>query len=34
MEIDFSIVFDRVNYQKILYQPCSVGIGGTVLLRY
>ena len=29
--IDFSIVFDRVIYQGILYKLCSVGIRGSVL---
>ena len=31
VQIDFSAVFDRVNHQGILYQLCSVGIGGSVL---
>ena len=26
-----SLIFDRVNYQGILYKLCSVGIGGSVL---
>ena len=30
-EIDFSAAFDRVNHQGILYNLCSVGIGGSVL---
>ena len=29
--IDFSTAFDRVNLQRILYELCSVGIGGSVL---
>ena len=31
VQIDFSAAFDRVNHQGILYQLCSVGIGGSVL---
>ena len=31
MQIDFSAAFDRVNLLGILYQQCSVGIGGSVL---
>ena len=31
VQIDFSAAFDRVNHQGILYRPCSVGIGGSVL---
>ena len=31
VQIDFSAAFDRVIHQGILYQPCSVGIGGSVL---
>ena len=31
MQIDFSAAFDRVNHLVILYKPCSVGIGGSVL---
>ena len=31
MLIDFSVAFDRVNHQGILYRLCSVGIGGSVL---
>ena len=31
MQIDFSVAFDRVNHQGILYWLCSVGIGGSVL---
>ena len=31
MQIDFSIACDRVNHQGILYNLCSVGIGGSVL---
>ena len=31
LQIDFSTAFDRVNYQRILYELCSVGIGGSVL---
>ena len=28
VQIDFSVAFDRVNHQNILYKLCSVGIGG------
>ena len=31
MQIDFSSAFDRVKHLGILYQLCSVGIGGSVL---
>ena len=31
VQIDFSAAFDRVNYQRILYKLCSVGIAGSVL---
>ena len=31
MQIDFSVAFDRVNYQGILYKHCFVGIGGSEL---
>ena len=31
VQIDFSVAFDRVNHQGILYKLCSVGIGGSVL---
>ena len=31
MQIDFNAAFDRVNHLGILYKPCSVGIGGSVL---
>ena len=31
MQIDFSAAFDRVNHLGILYELCSVGIGGSVL---
>ena len=31
VQIYFSAAFDRVNHQGILYQLCSVGIGGSVL---
>ena len=31
MQIDFSAAFDRVNHHGILYNLCSVGIGGSVL---
>ena len=31
VQIDFSAVFDRVNHLGILYNLCSVGIGGSVL---
>ena len=30
VQIDFSRAFDRVNQQGILYNLCSVGIGGSV----
>ena len=30
MQIDFSATFDKVNHQGILYNLCSVGIGGSV----
>ena len=31
MQIDFSAACDRVNHQGILYNLCSVGIGGSML---
>ena len=31
VQIDFSAAFDRVNHLGILYNLCSVGIGGSVL---
>ena len=31
MQIDFSAAFDRLIHLRILYQLCSVGIGGSVL---
>ena len=31
MQIDFSVAFDKVNHQGILYRLCSVGIGVSVL---
>ena len=31
VQIDFSAAFDRVNHLGILYKPCPVGIGGSVL---
>ena len=31
VQIDFSTAFDRVNHLSILYNLCSVGIGGSVL---
>ena len=31
VQIDFSGAFDRVNHQGILFKPCSVGVGGSVL---
>ena len=31
VQIEFSATFDRVNRLEILYQLCSVGIGGSVL---
>ena len=32
VQIDFSVAFDGVNHLGILYNLCSVGIGGSVLL--
>ena len=31
VQIDFSVGFDRVNHQLILFKLCSVGVGGSVL---
>ena len=31
IQIDFSAAFDRVNHQAILFNLCSVGVGGSVL---
>ena len=31
VQIDFSVAFDAVKHQGILYKLCSVGIGGFVL---
>ena len=31
MQIDFSVAFDMVNHQGILYMLCSVGIEGSLL---
>ena len=31
VQIDFSAASDKVNPQGILYELCSVGIGGSVL---
>ena len=31
MQIEFSAAFDRVDRQGILYELCSVGVGGSVL---
>ena len=31
VQIDFSAAFDRVNHQGILFNLCSVGVGGSVL---
>ena len=31
VQIDFSVAFNMVNHQGILYRLCSVGIGGSVL---
>ena len=31
IEADFNAAFDRVNHKGILYNLCSVGIGGSVL---
>ena len=31
VQIDFRAAFDRVNHRGILYNLCSVGIGGSVL---
>ena len=30
MQIDFSAALDRVNHLGILYELCSVGIGGSI----
>ena len=30
VQIDFSAAFDRVNHLGILYNLCSVGIGGSI----
>ena len=29
-QIDFSVAFDRVNHQGIIFELCSVGVGGSV----
>ena len=29
--IDVSAAFDRVNYERIQFKLCSVGVGGSVL---
>ena len=31
VQIAFTAAFDRVNHLGILYKPCSMGIGGSVL---
>ena len=31
VQIDFSAAFERVNHQGILFELCSVGVGGSVL---
>ena len=31
VQINFSAAFDRVNHQGILFELCSVGVGGSVL---
>ena len=31
VQIDFNEAFDRVNHLDILYKPCSVGIGGSIV---
>ena len=31
VQIEFIAAFDRVNHQGILYKPCSVAFGGSVL---
>ena len=31
LQIDFSAAFDRANHQGILFELCSVGVGGSVL---
>ena len=31
VQIDFSAAFDGVNHQGILFDLCSVGVGGSVL---
>ena len=33
VQVDFSVAFDGVNHQGILYKLCSVGIGGSVLSK-
>ena len=32
VQIDFTAAFDRVNHLGILYELCSVGIGGSVFI--
>ena len=34
VQIDFNAAFDMVNHLGILYELCSVGIGGSVLSTY
>ena len=31
VQIYFSAAFDRANHRAILFRPCSVGVGGSVL---
>ena len=31
VQINFSAVFDKVNYQRTLFKLCSVGVGGALL---
>ena len=31
IQIDLNSAFDRVNHQEILYNLCSVSVGGSVL---
>ena len=31
VQIDFSVTFEMVNHQGILFKLCSVGVGGSVL---
>ena len=31
VQIDFCAAFDRVNHQRIIFELCFVGVGGSVL---